>query len=121
MHKTSIMLAACAATLTLLSTPATAGEEPAVKVATISSAKTAADHEAIARTYESEADRLDAEAATHAALAKTYGSYRSPKLYSAEMEKHCNQLAHDLKDSALLDRKLAGLHRKIAQELNSSK
>lgn len=121
MRKTPVMLAACAATIALLSTPATAGEEPAVTVATISSAKTAADHEAIARTYESEADRLDGEAATHAALAKTYGSYTSPKLYSVEMEKHCNQLARDLRDSASLDRKLAGLHRKIAKELNSGK
>ena len=101
----------------LTATPTLAAPEPVVTPATIASAKTAADHETIARTYESEAVRLEGEAAAHAELAKIYGSYTSPKLYSAEMEKQCKELARDLKASAVLNRKLAALHRRIATEL----
>lgn len=89
-----------------------------VEPATVASAKTRADHESIARAYEGAAMRLDAEADTHARLAETYGDYRAPKLYSGEMERHCKDLARDLKASAELNRKLAALHHKIAAELS---
>ncbi len=107
------------ATLGLLgATMILAATEPVVTPATIASAKTAADHEAIARTYEDEAARLESEAATQAELAKIYGSFTSPKLYSAAMEKQCKELARDLKASAEVNKKLAALHRRIATDLS---
>ncbi len=114
--KSSLFVAATFAVLG--ATAASAATEPVVTPAAIAAAKTPADHESIARTYDTEAARLDAEAATQAELAKLYGSYTSPMLYSAAMEKQCKELARDLKASAELNRKLAALHRRIAAELS---
>jgi hypothetical protein len=90
-----------------------------VEPARVASAKTRADHEAIARAYEDTAVTLEKEANVHAQLAKTYGDYHAPKLYSEDMERRCKELEKDLKVSADLNRKLAAIHRKIAAELNN--
>ncbi len=121
MQKATSLLSTAVATLLLLPC-ARSVAAPALVVSpdVIASAKTAADHEAIAHSYERDADRLEKEAAGQSELAKIYGSYTTPKLYSAEMAKQCTDLAHDLKASASLDRQLAALHRKIAAEMGKN-
>ncbi len=116
MHKTISLLAAAAATLAFTGTVGFAAEPP-VSPSTIAAAKTAADHEAIARTYEAEAVRLEGEATTQAELAKLYGSSSAPHLYSGAMEKRCSELAREFKATASLNRDLAALHRKAASQL----
>ncbi len=116
MAKSTAFLLTGVALLAWMITPALAAPEAVVTPAAIAAAKTPADHEAIAQTYDTEAARLEKEAQTQAELAKIYGSYSAPKLYSASMEKQCKELARDLKASAALNRELAALHRKIATE-----
>lgn len=117
MAKSSVFLLASAALLVCTAIPALAAPAAVITPAAIASAKTAADHEAIAQTYDAEAVRLEQEAQTQAELAKIYGSYSSAKLYSAAMEKQCKELARDLKASAALNRELAALHRRVATEM----
>ncbi len=118
MTRSSVVLLAGAILLSWVALPALAAPETVVTPAVIASAKTAADHEAIAKTYDAEAVRLEQEAQAQAELAKIYGTYASPKLYSAAMEKQCKELARDLKASAALNRDLAALHRKVATEMS---
>ncbi len=118
MTRSSVVLLAGAIVLSWVTTPALAAPETVVTPAVIAAAKTAADHEAIAKTYDAEAVRLEQEAQTQAELARIYGTYASPKFYSAAMEKQCKQLARDLKASAALNRDLAALHRKVATEMS---
>ncbi len=117
MHKTISMIVVAAAALTLMVTSGLA-TEAAVSPDTIAAAKTAADHEAIARTYEAEAVRLEGEAKNQAELAKIYGSFTAPQLYSGAMQKRCSELARELKATASLNRDLATLHRKVAGALS---
>ena len=91
--------------------PASAGvPDPA----TISAAKTPADHEAIAKAYEEEAASLDKLAARHKDLGETY-SQPGGKPWQAGQSKHCNSVAAELAEAAKNERALAAEHRKMAQ------
>ncbi len=84
--------------------------------AKIASAKTAADHEAIAAEYEQEAKDLDEKAALHADMAKHYGMDQYAHQRKPSLKKHCEDLSASLKKSAEQAREMAKLHRQMAQQ-----
>lgn len=83
--------------------------------ANIAAAKTAAQHEAIAKAYEAEAATFEKRAASHASLAKTY-SVPGTKPVNTEMAKHCSKLSEELQAAAADSRALAAEHRRLAVE-----
>lgn len=68
----------------------------------ISSAKTAADHEAIVAVYEKQAEEAAAEAAEHAKMEETYRASGGALVAKQHIDAHC--------------RALAGLYKKIEKE-----
>jgi len=84
----------------------------------IATAKTRADHEALARRFEQEADRVQALSEQHLAMADAYEGLRSSAFPSRiVMAKHCRGLADNYRTSAEDTRALAKSHRKMAQQL----
>jgi len=77
----------------------------------ISNAKTGADHEALAKMYEDEADKAKAQATEHKKMAEAYG--RTPRL--SELKGHCERLASYYKSAAKEFRLLATLEREKAK------
>lgn len=110
------LIGGAAALLLLAGVAAAAAPDVPVDPAVVAAAKTRADHEAIAKTYEEEATRLDDQSRVHGRLAKVYGSHTAPKYYSTAMQEHCRGLEKEYKSSADLNRKLAALHHKLATE-----
>jgi len=82
--------------------------------ATISAAKTPADHEAIAKAYEEEAASLEKLAARHKDLGETYGQ-AGGKPWQPAASKHCNSVATELAAAAKNERALAAEHHKMAK------
>lgn len=90
---------------------AAAGE--VVTQAQIEAATTAAQHEAIARSYDEEAIAADSRADSHAAMARTYdNAFR--KSSGAAMASHCSRLEEAYRSAASEYRKLATEHRQMA-------
>jgi len=83
--------------------------------ATVAAAKTAADHEAIAKGYEEEAGALDKLAATHSNLGETYTKQGGGKSLQAAQAKHCDSVALKLAAAAKEERALAAQHHKMAK------
>jgi hypothetical protein len=81
--------------------------------ATIAAAKTPADHEAIAKAYESEAASLEKMASMHKSLGATYAQ-PGGKPWQAGQAKHCDSVASDLAKAAKEERALAAEHHKLA-------
>lgn len=108
-------LAAVAAALVLFtSVPLVAVAD--VTAAQIAAAKTPADHEAIAQSYDADAAAA-AAASEHEAMARAYRSAGSPKSTAPNaMEKHCKRLVKIYTDAAADYRALAAEHRIMAQE-----
>jgi hypothetical protein len=91
-------------------------EHPVVdnpSAATIESAKTPADHEAIAKAYEEEATRLSKEADTHEELARMYKNAIGAK---GAMGGHCAALAKEYRAAAKENLELAGNQHEMAKE-----
>ena len=111
MNRFTTMLGAGAVAM-LLSVGAYAGEA-AVTPAQIGAAKTPADHQAIAATYEKEAARLEEMAKEHDAMAKTYRAASAGKkgMYKASMSTHCQNLAKRYREAAEDNRAMAAEHR----------
>lgn len=84
---------------------------PSVEPAQVAAAKTANDHEAIAKEYEAEAAELDRKVEMHEQMLATYKS--NGKLPGPA--KHCAALVKDLKAAAQEDRNLAAEHHKLAE------
>lgn len=82
----------------------------------ISAARTAADHEAIARAYDADAAEADARAGEHEAMARAYRNVGGPKAASSPMVSHCNRLVREYRELAKEFRALADEHRKMARE-----
>jgi len=78
--------------------------------AAVAAAKTAADHEAIAKGYEDEAASLEKMAATHKGLGETYSSQAGGKALQAAQAKHCDSVAAKLEAAAKDERALAAEH-----------
>ena len=87
----------------------------------ILNAKTADDHNNIARYYKHEADRLDVEAKEHSDLAEAYS--KSPTYHeqkhpmSGQTAGHCQWLAKEYRQMAQKDRDLATMHETMAKNV----
>ena len=80
----------------------------------IAAAKTPADHEAIAVAYDQEADKLEAKAKEHEAMAEAYSKRGPTKSRSSSMHAHCAKLAKQYSEAAAENRSLAKEHRSMA-------
>ncbi len=87
----------------------------------ITTAKTAADHQAIADSYQAEGTRLQHEAEQHAGVAKKVASEAGGQLpwasHHYEWAEHCRKLADSLGQAAQEAHSLAKIHEDIAQSL----
>ena len=110
--KKSIMTGTMGALFAMALSVSAAVPKPSV----ISAAKTAADHEAIAKEYTAEAKSLDQMAATHGNLARTYGQ-AGGKPWQAAQAKHCRLVAAELHAAAKEERALAEGHEKMAKSV----
>lgn len=113
-HLVSLLSAGVVALL--LSSGAWASGEHHVDAAQIAAAKTPADHEAIAKAYDTEAAEADKKAAAHESMAKTYRLGGSPKGDHAAMGAHCEKLVNQYRTVADENRQLAALHRQMAKD-----
>ena len=79
----------------------------------VAGARTRADHEALADSFEQAAKALDAKAADHEALARTYGKlgYLKDK---PGLIAHCASLVDQYRAAAKETRELARAHREMA-------
>lgn len=101
----------------MLSGGAWAAGETAVNAAQIEAAKTPADHEAIAASYDDEATRLEATAKEHDRMANAYRSAATKKGPDmAAMRAHCLKLAKQYADAAQENRALAAAHRAMVKD-----
>ena len=109
-------LAAVAAALVLFtSVPLVAVAD--VTAAQIAAAKTPADHEAIAQSYDADAAAAAAAASEHEAMARAYRSAGSPKSTAPNaMENNYKRPVKIYTDAAADYRALAAEHRIMAQE-----
>jgi hypothetical protein len=82
--------------------------------AKIAAAKTPADHEAIAKSYEDEAASLEKMAEMHKNLGDTYAQ-PGGKPWQAAQAKHCRSVASELAAAAKNERALAAEHHKLAK------
>ena len=88
-----------------------------VTEAQIAAAKTPADHEAIAKSYDADAAAAQAEASKHEAMARAYGTAGGPKKTGPNsMVRHCERLVKSYTDAAADYRALAAEHRRMAQD-----
>jgi hypothetical protein len=96
----------------MLSSGAYAGDA-VVTPEQIAAAKTPADHEAIAASYDQEAARLEEKAKEHEAMAKSYRSASTGKKgsYAAAMSAHCLNLSKKYREAAEASRAMAAEHR----------
>ncbi len=84
----------------------------------VETAKTRADHEAIARRFDEQAAQFDKDADHHTKLAKSYhAGFGNPKVNTASLAQHCANLVKNLRASAADAREMAKLHREAAQSL----
>ncbi len=88
--------------------------------ALIGSAKTAEDHERLAKHFDAEADQLEAEANEHQELAAEYKAHPSGQdskhPMSGKTAGHCQYFADDLHKAATQARALAADHRGMAKK-----
>jgi hypothetical protein len=113
--KPLVMMMCVSLAVLALSGGAWAGNADELDPASIAAAKTAADHEAIAKAYDAEAATFEKKAEMHKSLAETYGA-PGGKPWQAAQAKHCESVATSLKTAAQGDRALAAEHRKMAKE-----
>lgn len=101
-------LAALVVVLSILFVPAHARAEDINSMVT--NAKTAADHEAIAKHYDAVAADLNAKADEHNNLITAYSNV--PR--SSANDKHCDKMIRDMRDGAKEAAALAEAHRQMA-------
>lgn len=114
MKATTRMLRTGAVAIGLAFAALTANAAPPDAV-TVTAARTAADHEAIAKAYEDEAASFEKMAAMHKNLAETYSTQAGGKPLHAAQAKHCGSVAADLAAAAKEERALAAEHHKLAK------
>ncbi len=81
--------------------------------AAVAAAKTPAQHEALAKEYDAEANSLEAMAARHESLAKTYAA-PGGKPWEIAQARHCRSAAAELRAAAKELRELAVAQEKAA-------
>jgi hypothetical protein len=92
-----------------------AGEEADLEKM-ISSAKTAADHEAIATEYERQAAAAKEEAAMHVEMGVAYKKVGGALIAKQHLDTHCDNLADLYRKIAKEDEALAKAHEVMAKE-----
>ena len=100
--------------------PTPAGEQDASAIThLVETAKTKADHEAIAKHFEEEAAQFDKKAEEHQRLAKLYhmGQGAGPKASTVSLASHCDDLVKNFKAAAADAHAMANLHREVAKAL----
>ncbi len=116
MKKLTCWLAGGLATFALIGA-ASGSTGETVTQAQIEAATTAAQHEAIAKSYEQEAAASEKKADSHAKMAQTYRL--GPSKMSAEsMANHCSRIEQDFRSAAAEYRLMAAEHRKMAAAAN---
>jgi hypothetical protein len=82
-------------------------------------AKSAADHEAVAKSFEDEATQFETLAGQHEHLAMRYrrGQGVGPKMNATSLANHCENLVKSLRASAAHAREMARLHREIGKQM----
>ena len=113
MRPSILLLSAVVAAAGLFGMPGAIAAPP-LDPAAIKTAKTPADHEAIAKAYQEEAANLEKEAAWHEELAENY-AVPGGEAWMAGQAKHCDAVVRDLKAAAREDRRLAAAHLKMAK------
>jgi len=85
----------------------------------IGSAKTSADHQKLAAYYNTEADRLEAEAKDHEELAGVYRKHTDAvaqkHTMSGKTAGHCDYFAKSVREAAKADRAIAAEHQAMAK------
>ena len=113
-----LMLGACAGLLALSLSlggyALSAGQESSSLVQKIESAKTRADHEALAAFYEQEAKTAQAKAEQHQEMAEHYKKGFGYGNSKATLIQHCNYIARKYQEAAKENLALAKLHRELA-------
>ena len=110
-------LGACAGllalSLTLGGSALSAGQEASPEVQKIESAKTKADHEALAASYEEAAKTAQAQADEHKEMSKAYSKV-GHWVEKHNIVQHCDRLVKNYQDAAKENLALAKLHRELA-------
>lgn len=119
----TVVVALTLAVAGLVAVPAGAKDASLTKAelkSLISNAETKADHERIAKYFDAEAARYEAEAKDHAELAPFYKKNPDPALAkhvgSPRAFEHCDALSKNLQKSAEEARNLAAEHRGMAHD-----
>jgi hypothetical protein len=83
----------------------------------IATAKTAADHEAIAAYFDTQAAAAKAEAEAHAAMRAAYEKAGGALIGKLHLDQHCDKIEASYEDVAKENAALAEAHRAMAKEL----
>ncbi len=111
MRIVTAMLVGCAAVL-ISTAPALAAEPSREEMGrVVKLPETAADHAALAKSYEEKAAEWQREAVYHQGMAAAYKKSHADPKDAAMMEKHCSKLAKDAKDMAEQAKVMADYHR----------
>jgi len=86
-----------------------------VTEAQVAAARTAADHEAIAASYDAEAKAAEGKAADHESMAKAYTGASGMKGGRQAMVSHCDRLVTEYRAAAKEYRAMAAEHREMAK------
>ena len=116
MRCNSILVASIVATglVFSLATPVSIVQAAEVTEAQIAGARTPAEHEAIAASYDAEAKAAEAIAANHEMMGKAYKA-KGAKAGTQSMVMHCNRLVTQYRAAAQEYRALATEHRAMAK------
>jgi hypothetical protein len=93
--------------------PSTASEEEEIN-RLIETAATPEDHMKIADYYQKQAEKMEAEASSHASMAASYENRGKPL---PGLAKHCSNLFKDYKKAAEEYRAMAKEHKKMAEAM----
>jgi hypothetical protein len=110
-----VVLAAFVSVGTFQTTPLSAGEDANIDKM-IESAKTAADHEAIAAAYEKQAAEAKSQAAMHAEMEKEYKKVGGALIAKQHVDTHCDSLTKLYQKIAAENEALANAHKAMAKE-----
>jgi hypothetical protein len=114
------MLAGC--TAVLLSANPTLAADPTREDRAMKLPESAADHLALAKSYEEKVEAWRKEAADHRAMAEAYKKERpAGDADAATMQKHCKKIAEDAEKLARDAEDTAKYHRLRAKEMQAGK
>jgi len=118
--RTAVMAVAVGMLTAMVSVPAGAADKPLTKSEVknlIAHAETKADHERIAKYFDAEAVKYEAEAKDHGDLAQVYRKAGAPSAKQpTNTFNHCDSFAKSLEQAAENARQLAADHRAMATD-----